>query len=555
MDCIQDKLGVSLKDEILENVQVDVSFESLSPWISRLGVLPLDYLVLQDKRNLVKILFKLERIGFSSDSSDSMNSMKSIQENVKWIAMIRSLSTRWIPLTLDQFPLLESSTLALDYMNTSLQLLDSCFDCVEESIEDSLFKDTCSILEYTWQRMMKRKMNLELFIHKFKHIEWNEWTITLMSLFLNVLNVKNMTLEERNWIQDLAQVKIIEYPRMNDSLLNLFQRLLPLTLENDKKNLLSHFINEFVDNRNHSKDTRAKLFCCTCEWIHELDSTDSKKMLSQIHSLLDSSIVSQACISLSFDAQKYIANEILTRIHESKECHLLFLCLHLQILWNESVFTKLLNQLFLFVSKSNEEFIIEILSSLTLVIKEKNVILTPLHVSLIMTFLSNIKEFTPMNANVFKTKTILLNAIVRHQREALIQVIPSFIQVLRELLQNFKFQSLEAFHYSQILSSMTQKPSREYLDSTLGTLNASFVKPFSKYVPFLVLEFMTIQSSCTPFEGQVKAELIQGMFSLLDCCHEHGHDYILCQLNGGARPLFKNLISEWERCHCYKGKD
>ena len=104
--------------------------------------------------------------------------------------------------------------------------------------------------------------------------------------------------------------------------------------------------------------------------------------------------------------------------------------------------------------------------------------------------------------------------------------------------------------------SMTQKPSREVSDETLLTSQTSrYIKPFSKHAPFLIIEFINIQSSKRPFQPDCKKNLTNGMYSLLHLCSKHGHDFVLATLDphSGARPLFKKLFSEWEADHKFNG--
>lgn len=110
--------------------------------------------------------------------------------------------------------------------------------------------------------------------------------------------------------------------------------------------------------------------------------------------------------------------------------------------------------------------------------------------------------------------------------------------------------------YSNIIMSMTQKPSRDVSDDNLLTSQTSlYIKPFSKHAPFLLLEFIIIQSSKRPFQAASIQALTNGMYSLLNLCSKHGHAFILATLDPhtNARPLFKKLVSEWEADHKFNG--
>ena len=113
----------------------------------------------------------------------------------------------------------------------------------------------------------------------------------------------------------------------------------------------------------------------------------------------------------------------------------------------------------------------------------------------------------------------------------------------------------EASLFSQILMSMTQKPISESTQPAENVSSSSSIKPFSKHAPFLISAFIQIQSSRRPFDLQAKKELIQGMYHLLDLCNDHGRSFVLASLeaNGGGGPIYKALISDWEKLHRFKG--
>jgi hypothetical protein len=110
--------------------------------------------------------------------------------------------------------------------------------------------------------------------------------------------------------------------------------------------------------------------------------------------------------------------------------------------------------------------------------------------------------------------------------------------------------------YSNICMSMTQKPSRDVSDETSLTSQSScYIKPFSKHVPFLLIEFITIQCSKRPFQTEAKQQLTIGMYALLNLCNKHGLDFVLATLDPhtNARPLFKKLVADWEADHRFNG--
>jgi hypothetical protein len=123
----------------------------------------------------------------------------------------------------------------------------------------------------------------------------------------------------------------------------------------------------------------------------------------------------------------------------------------------------------------------------------------------------------------------------------------------------------QAHLFSQILMSMTQKPSlanetQTTLETSQGrdikTQSRQFIKPFSKHAPFLLVTFCHVQASKRPFQTECRKELSLGLYSLLDLCNDHGRSFVLAALdaNGGGRPIFKALVSDWEKDHRFKGE-
>jgi hypothetical protein len=82
-----------------------------------------------------------------------------------------------------------------------------------------------------------------------------------------------------------------------------------------------------------------------------------------------------------------------------------------------------------------------------------------------------------------------------------------------------------------------------------------YIKPFSKHAAFLILEYLSIQSSRRPFDADVKSEIVSGMYSLLDLCNDHGREFILanCDASVGSKPIFKALMNDWSRNAKFQG--
>lgn len=193
--------------------------------------------------------------------------------------------------------------------------------------------------------------------------------------------------------------------------------------------------------------------------------------------------------------------------------------------------------------------------------------------------------------SLFHHVYLILNGLVRHRRESVLHVIPHLFRALRDLLQCFREDPLNiplalktddssppfcailcprlkplgvkpAALYSDLVLSLTQRPLLEVTSGSSGsdethlmTQTASFIKPFSKHAPMLLLAMVSIQSSRRPFDIDCKKELTQGIYYLLDLCNDHGRSFALAALdaNGGGRPILKTWVSDWEKYHRFRG--
>ncbi|KAJ3300507.1 hypothetical protein HK104_011013 [Borealophlyctis nickersoniae] len=197
----------------------------------------------------------------------------------------------------------------------------------------------------------------------------------------------------------------------------------------------------------------------------------------------------------------------------------------------------------------------------------------------------------------------LLITILRFRREQLMSLIPLFMGIVKTLLFCFRAKPILGRHayvprtqsgtagtsdpflldpfpalsshaplppscadnLSRILAGITRKPTTTSTSSSSGstatttlasTKTASSIKPFSKHAPFLVATFVQIQSSSRPLAVDCKAPLMEGIYSMLDLCGDHGREAVLAGLDahGAGRVVFKGLVADWERYHRYTGK-
>ncbi|KAI8917575.1 Urb2/Npa2 family-domain-containing protein [Powellomyces hirtus] len=92
--------------------------------------------------------------------------------------------------------------------------------------------------------------------------------------------------------------------------------------------------------------------------------------------------------------------------------------------------------------------------------------------------------------------------------------------------------------------------------AAITTSSSATVKPFTKHAPFILSTILHIQCSTRPFTPEAKHELMEGIYTLLDLCGEHGREAVLAASDphGGGRPLLKAMVADWEMYHRYTGK-
>lgn len=106
-------------------------------------------------------------------------------------------------------------------------------------------------------------------------------------------------------------------------------------------------------------------------------------------------------------------------------------------------------------------------------------------------------------------------------------------------------------NFARLLTAITIRPTN---GNDKGK-SSNYIKPFTKHIPFLLVDLMNIQVSARPFQN--KDILIEsGVYCLLDVCSEYELKYVLANLemNSGAKSLFKKVVVEWETGHKFKGK-
>ena len=172
----------------------------------------------------------------------------------------------------------------------------------------------------------------------------------------------------------------------------------------------------------------------------------------------------------------------------------------------------------------------------------------------------------------------VLYAILRHRREEMIQLIPSFFVCISSLFECFTSPDIlthSTGRYNKNFSgkismrplasccpipvSFSKLISRLFLQMTVKsnpTSDPKFnsIKPFAKYVPFLLTQLLALPTS-TRWNISTD-EWKSWCFVCLDLCDDHGRDMVLSSLNQGSliglRVIYKNLVGDWENNHRHK---
>ncbi|KAJ3184189.1 rRNA primary transcript metabolism protein [Geranomyces variabilis] len=131
---------------------------------------------------------------------------------------------------------------------------------------------------------------------------------------------------------------------------------------------------------------------------------------------------------------------------------------------------------------------------------------------------------------------------------------PECASDLARVLVALSQKSLLTSQTDQLAASASASASTQ--PSAVTTSAAATVKPFTKHAPFLLSAVLQIQISPRPLAPEAKHELMDGIYALLDLCGDHGREAVLAASDphGGARPLLKATVAEWEQHHRYHGK-
>jgi hypothetical protein len=198
--------------------------------------------------------------------------------------------------------------------------------------------------------------------------------------------------------------------------------------------------------------------------------------------------------------------------------------------------------------------------------------------SVLFDVISQIEMNRNLRLNVYQQEQLyemlfmLLNTIIRYRREEMLNLIPIFLLHVSSMIDCFTVpdprkiidkqfianpivplkgvipDQRHAKMISRVLFQMTQKP------LSGDTKKLEMIKPFSKHVPFLVFKLLFLQIST---RRNLKEEWKLSMYACLDACDEHGRNMILAGLENNLqslRPIYKAVVSDWEKEHRYHGK-
>jgi hypothetical protein len=218
------------------------------------------------------------------------------------------------------------------------------------------------------------------------------------------------------------------------------------------------------------------------------------------------------------------------------------------------------------------------LEIIVLVAKTTSYELKPAQLSFMFDLLSNLalnknlKLTTLEQESLFELLYQVLYTIIRYRREEMLNLIPMFLLHVSAMIDCFAVQDLrkvldkqfvtnpivplkgslpnqnQAKMISRLLFQMTQKP----LSGDSQKLQV--IKPFAKHVPFLIFRLLYLQVSTKRNLGD---EWKLSMYACLDACDDHGRNMVLAGLESNLqslRPIYKHVVTEWEKEHRYHGK-
>lgn len=129
-----------------------------------------------------------------------------------------------------------------------------------------------------------------------------------------------------------------------------------------------------------------------------------------------------------------------------------------------------------------------------------------------------------------------------------------------------------AENFARLLTTLGSKPVTTYNNSssnnnsidlpstTLATGNSSITtdasKAFGKHIPYLLMEYFTIQSSVTASIRQqsLRNALLPGLYALMNLCTDYERELMMSGLDNTGKVLLKGLYTDYLKYHKYTGR-
>ncbi|KAI8967507.1 Urb2/Npa2 family-domain-containing protein [Mycotypha africana] len=125
------------------------------------------------------------------------------------------------------------------------------------------------------------------------------------------------------------------------------------------------------------------------------------------------------------------------------------------------------------------------------------------------------------------------------------------------LLQNFAPLDDNAAHrLARLLTTIPQKSVTSVQQQKSGTSAQSLQRMVARHTPSLLIEYFTMQSNPTMsvLNPSTRSILTNALYDILDLCGEADCNYILSQLDGSGKALFKSFYASWKDNHRYTGQ-
>ncbi|KAK3576784.1 hypothetical protein CHS0354_014606 [Potamilus streckersoni] len=146
----------------------------------------------------------------------------------------------------------------------------------------------------------------------------------------------------------------------------------------------------------------------------------------------------------------------------------------------------------------------------------------------------------------------VLNELLVHHTETVLQAIPPFISASKRLLMSLVHEANQEKINKQ-MSHTEDLISCAYSIERLFTLIASHKVDFGKVSVYMIADYVTEVQQVTLLPA-VKKALVPAIYQLLDICDQHAVSLLHTVLSQGVRDVFKMLYADYKKYHKYTGK-